>query len=98
MIPKNKPIRSRQWLANVGELGVCVLCGAHGVQVAHRNQGRGLSTKCDDLLSAALCPTCHHEIDNGRHLTQEQRRAQMNEAIIRTWLQLARAGKVKVVK
>lgn len=41
MIPKLKPYRSRQWLANVHQLDQCVLCGAWGIQAAHRNEGRG---------------------------------------------------------
>lgn len=37
-------------------------------------------------------------IDNGQHLSREERRARMNEAIVLTLDQLARRGLVKAVK
>lgn len=30
-------MKNRKWLVAVGSLETCVLCGAYGVQVAHRN-------------------------------------------------------------
>ncbi|MGH7744816.1 MAG: hypothetical protein ACREQ5_08380 [Candidatus Dormibacteria bacterium] len=46
----------KRWFAAVADLGQCVLCGAHGVQVAHRNQGRGIGQKAPAHRTAALCP------------------------------------------
>ncbi len=94
MIQKQKPYRSKRWLHAVHDVEQCVLCGAHGVQAAHRNVGKGMGMKVDDSLCAALCPTCHHEIDNAPNLTREQRRAMMDDAICRTLAQLTRMGKV----
>jgi hypothetical protein len=91
---KQKTFRSRKWLAVVGCLEQCVLCGAYGTQVAHRNEGKGCGLKCDDSLTAALCITCHHEIDNGKNLTREERRALMNKAIVETLKILSRRGLV----
>lgn len=86
--------RSRKWLAAVGQLEQCVLCGAFGVQVAHRNQGKGMGLKNSDCLTAALCPSCHHEIDNGSMLTRDERRERMDRAIVLTVERLAERGLV----
>jgi hypothetical protein len=32
--------RNKKWLAAVGQIERCVLCGAWGTQVAHRNEGK----------------------------------------------------------
>jgi len=74
----------RQWFAAVASLESCVLCHSYGVQVAHRNEGRGLGQKSKPWNTAALCPTCHHELDNGKHLDQDQRRSAMDRAIVET--------------
>lgn len=86
--------RSRKWLAAVGQLEQCVLCGAFGVQVAHRNQGKGMGLKVSDALTAAICPACHHEIDNGTTLTRDERRERMDRAIVLTIERLAERGLV----
>lgn len=95
-LPQSINHKNRGWLAAVGGLDTCVLCGAWGIQVAHRNEGRGKSQKSADHLTAALCPTCHHAIDNGHHLSRDERRAQMDRAIVLTLDRLVKAGKVKV--
>ena len=82
------------WYGAVASLETCVLCGTHGVQVAHRNQGKAMGKRVADCLTAALCPACHFEIDNGRDMTREQRRAQMDDAIVRTFELLVRRGLV----
>lgn len=84
--------RNKKWLAAVGQIEQCVLCGAWGVQVAHRNEGKGMKT--DDCASAALCIGCHHEIDNGNKLTRDERRQLMDRAIVLTVIQIARRGLV----
>ena len=86
----------RRWFSAVASLEQCVLCGQYGVQVAHRNEGRGLGQKSPPCNTAALCPSCHHEIDNGRHLTREERRAMMDRAIVLTHELLAKSGKITV--
>ena len=87
--------KSRKWLAAVASLETCVLCGAYGVQVAHRNEGRGMGQKSSDALTAALCPSCHHAIDNGKDLDQAERRLLMDRAILRTLDLLSSRGLVK---
>ncbi|ECT1022952.1 hypothetical protein DPO11_23555 [Salmonella enterica] len=86
--------RSKKWLAAVGQIEQCVLCGCWGVQVAHRNELKGMGLKTDDCATAALCTECHHEIDNGSHLNlnREERRRLMDKAIVLTVIELARRG------
>lgn len=91
-----KPYRSRAWLSAVHEIESCVLCGAWGIQAAHSNQDRGKGQKASDCLTAAICPECHGQIDNGRHLSREERRARLDRAIVLTIDQLARRGLIDV--
>lgn len=93
---RQQPYRSRQWLAAVHKIESCVLCGAYGIQAAHRNQGKGMSQKTDDCLTAAICPACHHDIDNGNQLSRDERRALLDRAICETVAQLARMGLIQV--
>lgn len=37
--------RSKKWLASVGQIEQCVLCGRWGTQVAHMNEGKGMGMK-----------------------------------------------------
>ncbi|MGS6161306.1 hypothetical protein ACVGWB_05085 [Enterobacter mori] len=72
--------RSKKWLAAVGQIERCVLCGAWGTQVAHRNEGKGMGLKTDDCATAALCICCHDSIDNGNKLNRAERRARLARA------------------
>ena len=96
IVYKNIPYRSSEWLQAVRSLECCVLCGAYGVQAAHRNEGKGAGMKTSDCLTAALCPECHSEIDQGKHMTREDRRATMNSAIVMTLEALVKAGRVEI--
>ncbi|EPE1462286.1 hypothetical protein ACSGR4_001889 [Morganella morganii] len=82
--------RSKKWLAAVAQIECCVLCGRYGAQVAHRNEGNGMGLKVDDSLTAALCPQCHHNIDNGGSMSRIERRQEMDRAIILTIRELTR--------
>lgn len=94
-IPKQPPRRSSDWLTAIHEIECCVLCGKPGIQAAHRNEGKGRGQKTDDALTAALCVDCHHEIDNGKKMTREQRRAEMDRAIVLTLRELFRRGLIE---
>ncbi|EJS8537512.1 hypothetical protein NWH84_001214 [Salmonella enterica] len=83
-----KTYRSKKWLAAVGQIEQCVLCGAWGTQVALKCMG----VKTDDCAMAAICQECHHEIDNGSHLSREVRWCLMNRAIVLTVIKLVRCG------
>ena len=82
------PIADRRWFEAVASIPACVLCGQFGVQVSHSNQVRGMGQKSAAWNTAALCPSCHSELDNGRTLKQSERRALHDHAIVRThdWL------------
>ena len=58
---------------------------------AHSNQqrdGKGMGIKSHDYRIAALCFTCHANIDQGQRLNKEERKAVWDEAHRRTigWL------------
>lgn len=95
---KQKTYRSEKWLKAVKSIECCVLCGAHGVQAAHRNEGKGTGIKTDDCLTAALCEHCHFEIDNGNTMKQEERRRELDKAIVLTLRELARNGRLQVIE
>lgn len=88
--------RSEKWRRAVASLEFCVICGKYGVQVAHRNQSKGMGLKTADCLTAALCPEHHHEIDNGKNLTRDERRKMLDDAILRTIEILCERGLVTV--
>lgn len=88
--------RSTKWLKAVREIECCVLCGKYGVQAAHRNEGKGMGIKVDDSLTAALCGECHSRIDNGKDMSREERRAEMDRAIVLTLQKLTREGRITV--
>lgn len=94
---KQKTFRSKKWLAAVGSIEYCVLCGDWGIQVAHRNEGKGMGLKADDSLTAALCIPCHNSIDNGKNLTREERRQLMDRAIVLTIKEITRRGLVEAI-
>lgn len=76
----------------------CQLCGRDDgtVCAAHRNEGKGMGLKVSDALVAALCHVCHHEIDNGKTFTREQRREYWAKAYIRTMQALIEQEVLKV--
>lgn len=94
MYLKQAAHRSEKWLRAVASLD-CVLCGREGTQAAHRNEGKGMGMKVDDCWTAALCPECHREIDQGKTMNREDRREAIDRAILLTLRELARKGLVK---
>jgi hypothetical protein len=84
--------RSRKLLDIVRE-SPCQICGAQDgtVVAAHSNQqrdGKGMGIKAHDYRIAALCYTCHADVDQGQRLNKEERKAVWDEAHRRTigWL------------
>lgn len=77
MIPKFSYFRSKKHLMNVADLP-CQNCYIEGqTQAAHSNwaeHGKGRGIKASDEFTAALCQSCHAQIDSGARLTKEQRR------------------------
>jgi hypothetical protein len=63
----------------------CMICGKEDgtVVAAHSNQGRdgkGRSLKANDYRIAALCFTCHTEIDQGHKMSRLERVTAWEEA------------------
>lgn len=59
-------------------------CGSSDgtVVAAHSNQlrdGKGRGLKAHDYRIAALCHRCHMALDQGRHLTKDERRVIFDE-------------------
>jgi hypothetical protein len=84
----------RRWFEAGAGIGYCVLCGRHGAQVSHSNMLRGLRQKSAAWNTAALCPECHHDIDNAPRLDQAERRALHFRAITMTHDALIRSGRL----
>jgi hypothetical protein len=80
----------------------CMNCGIKNgtVVAAHSNQlrdGKGRSMKAHDYRIAALCFTCHSELDQGNKMTKDERIAFWEDAHRNTIGWLFDAGKVVVV-
>ena len=69
-------------MSPIGSIDARSRLGLHGVKV-------------DDCLTAALCVECHSRIDQGADMTRVERRHAMDQAILKTLVQLARLGLVK---
>ena len=83
---KHEYVRSKKLLKLVAGLD-CQCCGAGGmVQAAHTNWGGGKcrGVKADDNLVAALCLKCHYDIDQGAHMTKEERQKMWHKAHLKT--------------
>jgi hypothetical protein len=81
---KHKYVRSQKLLKLVAALS-CQSCGMdNGVQAAHSNWtewgGKGKSLKSSDEYTAALCLKCHYEIDQGAHLSKDERKDMWQKA------------------
>ena len=75
----------------------CMECGKQDgtVVAAHRNESKGMGMKNPDWQVAYLCCECHYELDNGKTMTREERRAMWNRAYVKTVDYWFRNGLVK---
>lgn len=69
--------RNKKLLESVRE-APCMHCGAQNgtVVAAHSNQlrdGKGRGIKAHDYRIAALCYTCHSDLDQGAKMSKEER-------------------------
>lgn len=74
LIPKNKPVRCKKYLAKVRELP-CVITGNYGVEVHHiKAEGvGGMGMKASDYYSFPLSPELHRELhDHGWKAWEEK--------------------------
>jgi len=92
--PKFQYIRSKALLKAVASLP-CQLCGHPWTQAAHSNQaihGKGRGIKASDIYTAALCLHHHHEIDQGKTLSKQDRIDAWNYAHQKTVQELVGRG------
>lgn len=93
--PKHQYVRSPALLRNV-RLIPCQHCGAADgtVVAAHTNwgAGKGRSIKADDNMIAALCFSCHSEIDQGKELNKHERKNIWYNAHRKTVIQMVEDG------
>jgi heterodisulfide reductase subunit B len=94
--PKFEYIRSPKLLRACRYLP-CQLCGVSDQTIcaAHSNQakhGKGRSIKASDIYVAALCHSCHAQIDQGRDLSEAERVERWDKAHVRTLRELALCG------
>jgi len=80
----------------------CQLCGAQDgtVVAAHSNQqrdGKGTAIKAHDYRIAALCYSCHMELDQGSKMSKEDRQDLWEMAHRKTVGWLFESGRLKVI-
>ena len=95
-IAKHVYVRSEVLLERVRQLRFCCFCCcSKSVMPCHSNFGtehKGGGIKADDNMIAAGCMECHHELDQGKTWTYEERRARFYSAVARTVLMLQARG------
>ena len=95
-VAKHQYIRSKKLMEAYREIpcqncGIAdgTVCGAHSNWLAHH---KGKSIKADDSRCAALCARCHSELDQGSHMTKDERIELWTAAHERTVKELNRLG------
>jgi hypothetical protein len=96
MISKHSYVRSKKLLKLVASLD-CQLCGSGVcVQAAHSNWtqwgGKGKSIKASDEYTAALCQSCHYDIDQGAKWSKVERQLAWKVAHYKTVQVLTDSG------
>lgn len=95
--------RNKKLLEAVREAPYCFGCGRPNdgtVCAAHSNQGthgKGKALKAHDCFVAALCYVCHAELDQGAHLSREERKQIWSDACVATYGWLMMEGRLKLV-
>lgn len=96
----SKAYRNRNLLDVIREAPECFFCGKprgeNGTIVpCHSNKirdGKGTGIKAHDYMAAAGCVDCHHEYDNGKKWSREEKDARFAEAWRKTIAWLFEAG------
>ena len=94
--------RSRKLLDTFIDAPRCFGCGRMNdgsVVGAHANwsdYGKGMSIKAHDVYVAGLCAGCHRELDQGKSMNKEEKRAFWESAWRKTVLWWFQSGKVRV--
>lgn len=95
--------RSRKLLDHIQHAPQCFGCGARNqggtIVPAHSNQsrdGKGKGIKAHDYRIAALCNSCHMELDQGSHWTLQEKRHLFEKAHRETIGWLIESGRLEV--
>jgi hypothetical protein len=82
---KTQYVRNKRLLEVVASLN-CQNCGHYQSQAAHSNWhgGKGRGIKASDNYVAALCQSCHHDVDQGNELTKDERQTIWVNAHLKT--------------
>jgi hypothetical protein len=93
---KQRYFRSKKHLQLVASLP-CQICDTEGqTQAAHSNWsqwgGKGKSIKASDEYTAALCQTCHYDIDQGAKWSKAERQSAWKIAHFKTVQVLTDSG------
>ena len=82
---KTQYVRSKRLLELVASLN-CQNCGHYLAQACHSNWhgGKGRGIKASDNYVAALCQSCHTEVDTGNKLSKDQRQTLWVNAHLKT--------------
>jgi hypothetical protein len=78
--------RNKTLLEIARTANTCGICKKHNdgtIVAAHSNQlrdGKGIGLKAHDYRIAALCFTCHAELDQGKNWSREEREQKWEEA------------------
>jgi len=96
-----KPMYRNQKLLEVLRESPCQKCGAQDgtVVAAHSNQlrdGKGRSIKAHDYRCAALCYTCHMDLDQGNKMSKAERVEMWEDAHRNTIGWLFESGRLTV--
>ena len=65
------------------------VCGAHSNWAEH---GKGKSIKASDHYAASMCAKCHHQLDQGKDLSEQERREMWSKAHAKTFRELLARG------
>lgn len=87
----------RHWFEAVASTEVCPLCRRAGQQVAHRDFGKGMGLKTEPYHTTLLCEECHRERTDGRSLSRDEKRADMDRSIVDTHGMLIEARRLVLV-
>ncbi len=94
--------RNKKLLETLRDIPICSGCGKHNdgtIVAAHSNllqHGKGRGIKSHDCFIAALCFSCHAELDSGKNMSRKEREDFWRQAYDTTTLWLWSSGKVNI--
>lgn len=84
----------RRWFSAIASLETCQLCKAPGMQVAHRDFGKGMGLKTPAYMTTYLCYDCHSALTDSKNYSRDEKRALMDRAIVNGYARLIERGQL----